>query len=252
MTIQIRQPPAVARGRRATGDEEDDAIYSVKRPSSTRRYQPWPGADVARSGETAVSGLPALSGQTGGGESAPAIFIQRRRASLQLKPEYGTTSKAVAPTRIKSRRGARSWPLRALLLGLLLTALLALGLPALGSWWQLHQEDLQYGRPRTWQMDAVVGHHDSPDHPTHFVFINLNRHVEIIEFPGGDGSQARVYNGPLLLGPNSDLTPITAEVRDVNGDGLPDLIVHIGDQRLILLNDGSGFRPPAAGDHLSL
>ncbi|WP_376796935.1 FG-GAP repeat domain-containing protein [Thermogemmatispora sp.] len=253
MTIQLRQPPGVTRKRQAiTGEEEDDAIYLAPRlPSSTRRYQPLPPASADVVGP--------LSGITG---PQPAVFIQRRRASSQMRPEYGTTSKAVvpeglrtvAPTRIKARRSGRSWlwALRAILLGLLLTALLGLGLAYLGSWWQLHQEDVQFGRPRTWQMDAVVGHNDSPSHPTHFVFINLNRHVEIIEFPGGDGSSARVYNGPVLFGPNQDLVPITAEVHDVNGDGRPDLIVHIGEQRLVLLNEGDTFRPATAADHISL
>src|SRR2546425_1583080 len=42
-----------------------------------------------------------------------------------------------------------------------------------------------YGRPRTFQTDAVVGHNDSAASPSHFIAINLNRHVEVIECPGG-------------------------------------------------------------------
>ena len=106
---------------------------------------------------------------------------------------------------------------------------------------------MQYGRPRTFQMDAVVGHQDSLSNPTHFIFLNLNRHIEVIELPGGDATHARIYPGPILFGDGQDLISVTAEVRDVNGDGKPDIIVHIQDQQLFLINDGTQFRPQQLG-----
>jgi len=130
-------------------------------------------------------------------------------------------------------------------------AVLAMSLTSLASWWKDHQDDMQYGRPRTFQFDAVVGHNDSPANPTHFILINLNRHVEIIELPGGDSTHARIYSGPVLFGDGQDLTPITGEVRDVNGDGKPDLIVHIQDQQLVFINDGTQFRPLQPGEHVN-
>src|SRR5437868_12181949 len=57
---------------------------------------------------------------------------------------------------------------------------------ALASWWQVTQDDWHYGRPRTFQIDAVVGHNDSAANPSHFIALNLNRHIQIIEIPGGD------------------------------------------------------------------
>jgi hypothetical protein len=48
------------------------------------------------------------------------------------------------------------------------------------------------------------------------------------------------------------MTPVTGEVRDVNGDGKPDLIVHIQDQTLVFINDGTEFRPLQPGDHVHL
>src|SRR5258708_3081603 len=54
------------------------------------------------------------------------------------------------------------------------------GLNAFGAWWQIHQNDSTYGRPRTYQTDAVVGHTDSAEHPTHFMVVNPNRHTIII------------------------------------------------------------------------
>ena len=116
----------------------------------------------------------------------------------------------------------------------------------------MHQDDATYGRPRTYQVDAVVGHNDSPSNPSHFIFLNLNRQVIVTELPGGDTTHARIYNGPTLFGDGQDLTPITAEFKDVNGDGKPDMIVHIQDQRLVFINDGTQFRPQKPGEQVHL
>src|SRR5207302_4957551 len=62
---------------------------------------------------------------------------------------------------------------------------------ALSSWWQVTQDDSHYGRPRTYQTDAVVGHNDSSTSPSHFIAMNLNRHVVVIEIPGGDSSKSK-------------------------------------------------------------
>jgi hypothetical protein len=82
--------------------------------------------------------------------------------------------------------------------------------------------------------------------------MNLNRHVIIIEMPGGDASHARVYLGPVLFGDGQDLTPVTGEIRDVNGDGKPDLIVFIQDQRIVFINTGTAFRPLQPGERVKL
>jgi len=190
----------------------------------------------------------------------PGIAI-RRRSALSPVTGSGITSKAIAPFASSSSvpsslaarlRYVRRIPLLAIILGMVAMALLVVSFSAIGSWWQVHQNDVTYGRPRTFQIDAVVGHNDSPSNPSHFIFLNLNRHVVIIEFPGGDSSHARVYNGPTLFGDGQDLTPITAEFKDVNGDGKLDMIVHIQDQRLVYINDGAQFRPLRPGEHVNL
>jgi len=212
--------------------EDDDEIYVARSPSSARRY---------RQPDT----LDDFSAQKG-------VLIARRRASWGVNTNSGMASKAVAPLVTEKRRVRRRFPVLAVLLGMLMMSLLAIGLSDLGSWWQVHQDDVQYGRPRTYQFDAVVGHGDSPSNPTHFILINLNRHVEIIELPGGDASHARLYAGPTLFGDGQDLTPVTGEVRDVNGDRKPDLIIHIQDQRIVFINDGTAFRPLQPGEHVNL
>ncbi len=113
----------------------------------------------------------------------------------------------------------------------------------LGAWWSQHQLDATYGSPRTYQVDEVVGHADSTDHPTHFIFLNLKGRVVIIELPGGNIAHARIYNGPAIIGDNPEQIPATAEFQDVNGDGRIDLIVHVGNQQFIYINDGTQFKP---------
>ncbi len=111
------------------------------------------------------------------------------------------------------------------------------------NWWTDHQLYATYGFPRTYQVDEVVGHSDSTDHPTHFIFLNLQGHVLIIELPGGDSSHAKIYSGPQIFADNPASVPVTAEFKDLNGDGKVDMIVHIGEQRIIYLNDGTQFKP---------
>ena len=213
---------------------EDDRVYMTRSPSSVRKYRQPLQQDA----------LDDISKSQG-------PFIQRR-ASSGLGASNGIASKALRPYVMEERRTRRRLPLLAIFLGMAVAAILAVGLSSFGAWWQMHQNDVQYGRPRTFQFDAVVGHGDSPANPTHFIIINLDRHVEVIEFPGGDGTHARMYLGPTLFGDGQDLTPVTAEVRDVNGDGKPDLILHIQDQRIVFINDGTMFRPLKPGEKVNL
>ncbi|HEV2457707.1 MAG TPA: hypothetical protein VGS80_05025, partial [Ktedonobacterales bacterium] len=115
-------------------------------------------------------------------------------------------------------------------------------------WWQTTQNDWTYGRPRTFQIDAVVGHHDSAANPSHFIALNLNQRLIIIEFPGGDPTHAAVYSGPLLVGAGEDLAPVTLSFRDVNGDGKLDMIAMIDGTMIVFINDNGGFRPPHPGE----
>jgi hypothetical protein len=132
-----------------------------------------------------------------------------------------------------------------LYVGIGMIAMLALwvGLQMLGSWWDEHQLDITYGFPRTYQVDEVVGHDDSTDHPSHFIFINLKGRVVFVELPGGNVAHARIYNGPAIIGDSAAQIPVTAEFEDVNGDGKIDLIVHVGNQQFTYINDGTQFKP---------
>jgi hypothetical protein len=205
--------------------EDDDDLYETRMPTSARRYGPI-------SQDTLEDPL-----------SQRGTVITRRRSSMSQGNTSGVVSNALAPSRKANRHREKHFPLVPVLIGMVVTILLVMTLSAIGSWWHTYQDDLHYGRPRTAQLDAVVGHGDSPAHPTHFIFINLNRHVLVVEIPGGDASHTRIFTGPILFGDGQDLTPVTGEVRDVNGDGKPDLVLHIQDQQIVLLNDGTTFHP---------
>lgn len=150
--------------------------------------------------------------------------------------------------RPQSTRGKRKFwhgwhPL--LYLGIGMIAMLALWtlLTTALSWGSTTLDDIHYGRPRTFQIDAFVGHNESAGMPSHFIAINLNGRIEIIEFPGGDGSKARIYLGPQLYGTGADLIPVTLSFVDVNGDHQRDMIIHFQSSRIVFINDQGGFRP---------
>ena len=111
------------------------------------------------------------------------------------------------------------------------------------NWWNVTQDDWHYGRPRTYQVDTVVGHNDSPTNLSHFIAMNLNRHIVIIEIPGGNVSKSVVFSGPTLLGPGQDLTPVTLTFKDVNGDGHLDMVVNVQDSHFVFLNKNGTFVP---------
>lgn len=123
---------------------------------------------------------------------------------------------------------------------------------AVANWWQITQDDWHYGRPRTFQTNAVVGHDDSLTNPSHFIALNLNRHVEIIEFPGGDGTKARIFIGPTLIGDGQDLAPVTLTFKDVTGNGKLDMIVNIQDSHFVFINDNGTFRPARPNENIHL
>jgi len=160
---------------------------------------------------------------------------QRQAAQQQVNPS-GVQAKALAIT-----AGAMVG-----LLGLFVAASAAV------EWIQVKADDLQYGRPRTVQMDAYVGHGETEGVPSHFIAMNLNRRVTILEMPGGDSTKATTIVGPYLFGQGEDLTPVNLGVQDLNADGQADLLVSIKDEQLIYLNDGTSFRLTTPEEHAAL
>ena len=118
-----------------------------------------------------------------------------------------------------------------------------IALTALGNWWTNQTNQWTYGYPRTFQTDYNVGHGTAADPNSHFIAINLNKQIEVIEFPGDDPAKSKIYIGPMLIGPGQELTPVTLSFEDVSNDGKPDLVIHVADSKFIFLNTGTGFKP---------
>ena len=116
------------------------------------------------------------------------------------------------------------------------------GLTVLVQWGTLWLDDLRYGRPRTMQVSAFVGHQEQPGNPSHFVALNLNRQVVVLELRGGDSTKTQVLQGPTLFGVNEELTPVTLRVVRVNQDDKPDLVLSIKREEIIYINTGDTFR----------
>ena len=149
---------------------------------------------------------------------------------------------------LRSRLALRAHPLLLLGIGMIFMLVLWTTLTLVASWWNTTWDDIHYGRPRTFQADAIVGHNDSASNPSHFIALNLNGHIEVIEFPGGDASKARIYIGPQLYGSGQELIPVTLSFVDVNGNHHPDMIISFQDTNIVYINDQGGFRPANANE----
>jgi hypothetical protein len=114
---------------------------------------------------------------------------------------------------------------------------------AVVSWFQVWQDDMKYGRPRTMQSNAFVGHNEQGGKASHFIAQNIDGQVNIIQYPGNDTTKTRVIQGPRLFGKNAALAPVILEFQDVNTDSHVDLIVNVDGQKLIYVNEAGSFRP---------
>lgn len=218
-------------------------------PRSALRYRPilgTPPADIRpvlprasrmRSSFAASADVQEPSGPGGDGdidleESVAKPPLHR----LAIPPRAGRVP-------VSYQRRWRLHPLFSLGGGLLVMLLLLVLVTQAITWGTNALNTLRYGYPRVSQANAVVGHTDSASHPSHFLAINLNGLIEVIEWPGGESSQMRIYTGPRLFGPNSDQQPVTLRFADVNGDGKPDMLLEIEGSQMVWINDQGGFRP---------
>jgi hypothetical protein len=240
--------------------EQEDAIFALRRsPNTTVQRKVTTDVQVVRRGDRVLIVKPPQSQSP-----AQAQLSMHPATPKAQKPSRTTTAAAHRRHSIGSRqteehlsvtsstsqgRGVH-WLLPAGIGAVVMLAGYLAGSALLG-WWQTAQDDLHYGRPRMYQTDVRVGHGDSST-PSHFIALNLNRHVEIIEVPGGDTAHSHLYAGPVLTGNGQDLAPVTLTFKDVSGDGKLDMIVTIQNEQLVYLNTGSAFRPSTPADHVRL
>jgi hypothetical protein len=111
------------------------------------------------------------------------------------------------------------------------------------NWWQGVQDNIQYGTPRTFQVDHYVGLGDSSVHPDHFIALNLHGVIEVIQLNPQDHAKDAVY---VLTSVGNASLPTSLSFRDVDGDGKVDVVVTIGDSNpysIVLLNNGKTLQP---------
>jgi hypothetical protein len=246
--------------------EEYDDVWPVRISSSARRYQGL--ADVRTEVGRAHPDVQPVANQRAyrTGSTEKSMVPPRRTATQTSIPVPGAKPRQAAQTDdiIQYRNSDRlSFSEREpdrprvhwlVFVGLAIFTMLVgwVLLTSLVGWWQVKQDDMLYGRPRTYQTDQVVGHNDSAANPSHFIALNLNRHVEVVEFPGGDPSKAKIYVGPTLFGPGQNLASVTLTFKDVNADGHPDMIINVQDSHFVFINASGQFRPAKPGEITSL
>jgi len=260
---QHNQRPAAQQPRDTDDDILDDGDYDdewpTRLPTSSRRYQQTPDVRT-ETGRRQVDSLPITtqrynaSGSTR--ESRAAIPPRRTATQTGIPAVQGNRQRNIYTDEIFPTNTARDVAYRQrshfhwlVFVGLAMIIMIVgwFTFSALGNWWQVTQDDWHYGRPRTFQTEAIVGHNDSPSNPSHFIAENLHRRVLIIELPGGDSSKAKIYSGPILIGQGQDLAPVTLSFQDVNADGVVDMVVNVQDAHFVYINDNGTFRPARSG-----
>ena len=171
----------------------------------------------------------------------PFVVVQTPRAT-RGKPHQEPHTTGGPPSRNRPSQ-SRGKSLFTLATGMFVTLTLVFLGQLLLAWVNITLDDLHYGRPRTFQTDAVVGHGDSTATPSHFIAVNQRRQIEIIELPGGDPAHAKIYVGPQLFGPGADLAPVTLQFRDPQHTGHPEMLVHFQSSQVVFHNTGASFQP---------
>ncbi len=122
-----------------------------------------------------------------------------------------------------------------------------IALTAIGSWWQTKMDDLKYGYPRTYQIDANVGHYG---YISHFVALNLNGKIEVIEAQPQNPNQQQSTHMYIAatLATDQSLQPVTLKFEDLTGSGKLDMLVFVGNNLQVpFYNNGTSFQnqPPS-------
>lgn len=222
-------------------DEEEDIdgngdVWPVQIPKSVR-YYPQPGR--YDQGDTRVN-VQRVQTRT----KQSAIPPRRSRQAYAEEEEDQDFEEHETARPVRTRPKIHLYWLVFVSIALLLMIAGWLTFNDLSAWWQNHQDDTTYGMPRTYQIDAVVGHGDSNSNPSHFIAINLRGSIYVIEAPGGNISKSRSYFITSEVGGNPN-PPVTIKFQDLTHSGHLDMVVSIGDQPtpliVFLFNNGSQF-----------
>jgi len=157
-----------------------------------------------------------------------------------------TRQEAVPPFVCSSRKplvkqGRSHLNLVSLGIGMIVAILAVMLGQLLLSWASTTWDDLHYGRPRTYQMDAFTGYETGAT-PSHFVVLNLHGRIEVFELPGGDPTKTKIYLGPQIAGPRADMVPVTVQFVDPQGTHHPDMVLHFQETQVLFHNVHGTFQ----------
>jgi len=179
-------------------------------------------------------------------EEVPLVS-RARRAPQPTPPIEVVPAWQVVPTPTTAFWVPHQWPLQKqrkvvlLAFGMLVTLLVIVLGQLVLAWIGNGLDDLRYGYPRTFQMDAVVGHEQTGG-ISHFLAVNLQGHIEVIEFPGGDVAHAHIFLGPQFFGPGTDRLPVTLQFVDPHHTGHPDMVVLVQGSQIVFQNVQGTFQ----------
>jgi hypothetical protein len=248
-------PDAYPQVRKQSPQQEDaleeeayeDEELSTRAPRSAVRYQPIDsylsgvmGANIKRGSPPQPPNRHAIPARRSANQQEHTP--QRGRIDATMRHENEMDIEEIAEPR------TRRWfkPQWLIFVGLAILLMIAgfVAFSDLGSWWQTHTDDSDFGNPRTFQIDAVVGHGDSNSNPSHFIALNLKGEIVVLEMPGGNVKKAISYPITTLPG-NQGNPPVRLVFQDFDHDGRIDLLVQIGDPpttiTYMLFNNGTQF-----------
>ena len=162
------------------------------------------------------------------------------RASRYLKKTTPTASSLSVSTGLLTHTPSGLASL--VTLGMLLTLLLILIGQQVVGWTTNTLTAWQYGTPRTFQTNARVGHGDTLQ-LSHFIALNNQGQIEVIEFPGNNAAHARIFFGPRLSGPQTDQLPVTLHFVNSGQTGYPNMVVQVQGIEEVFLNHNGTFQP---------
>ena len=173
------------------------------------------------------------------GSSTPDVSPWIKRASRTLTRPLKPQKRIV--TRQQHRWIQEPWG-SVLSMSMGLTLIFILFSQSVLTWSTTLYDNWVYGTPRTFQIDAAVGHEGNSGSKSHFIAINNQGRVEVIEFPGNDAKHTQIYLGPLLSGPNADLVPVTLRfVPDPSGR--INMVVQVQGTSMLFINRNGSFQP---------
>jgi hypothetical protein len=208
--------------------EEDDEYYTTRSHSSARHYQGMP--------------IETRAGRVNVVEHYHDQPLRAHRQQLQPSRQRERYTNEIEQIHLTPHR--RIHPLVWIGVFGIFLVLGWIGLNFVTAWYQGLQNDWTYGKQRHFEINAVVGHSDSPTNPSHFTAENNNGQIIVIELPGGNVSKARIYQIETIPG-NTGNPPVKLSFQDLNGDSKPDMLVQIGDGTAVLyvtlFNNGTAF-----------